>query len=91
LVIVTQRRVTAHRIERGHVQHLTDTRTATGDMSSAVPLATIVIIRSHADQGTNLLARELPELGQTGEQCAAVYFADRRHGLQQFALGLPLG
>jgi hypothetical protein len=44
LVIVTPRRVTAHRTERGHVEHLTDTPTAPGDMSSAVPLATIVII-----------------------------------------------
>src|SRR5215813_9011715 len=75
----------------GLVQHLTNTRTAAGNMSSAVPLATIVIIGSHADQGTNLLAHELPELGQTGEQRAAVYFADGRHGLQQFALGLPQG
>ena len=36
-------------------------------MSSAVPLATVVIIGSHADQGSNLLARELPEFGQAGE------------------------
>jgi hypothetical protein len=43
----------------GLVQHLTNTRTAAGNMSSAVPLATIVIIGSHADQGTNLLAHEL--------------------------------
>ena len=51
LIIRAQRRVTAHRTERGHVQHLTNTRTAAGNMSSAVPLATIVIIGSHADQG----------------------------------------
>jgi hypothetical protein len=36
-------------------------------------------------------AHELPEFGQAGEQGAAVYLADRRHGLQQFALDLPRG
>jgi len=41
LVIGAQRRVTAHRTERGHVQHLTNTRTAAGNMSSTVPLATL--------------------------------------------------
>src|SRR5215469_6289335 len=61
LVIGAQLWVTAHRTERGHVQHLTHPRTTAGNMSPAVPLATVVIIGRYADQGTNLLARERSE------------------------------
>ena len=44
MVIGAQRRVTAHRTERGHLQHLTNTRSAAGNMTSAMPLPAVIIM-----------------------------------------------
>src|SRR5713226_9517705 len=77
--------------EGGHVQHLAHTCAATGDMPAAVPLAAVILVGRHADQGTNLLARELAEFGQSRQQGAAAHLGDRRHGFEQLTLSLPDG
>ena len=86
-----QNRVVTHRREGGQIQHVTNGRTSTPHAPSPAQGAAVTIEWRDADQGGDLLAVELAQFGQTGDQGQDGDVPEPLDLAQQFGLGLPGG
>src|SRR5262249_49543136 len=71
----------------GHVEGGAHGGAATGDGAAAAHGAAVAVDRSNADEGSDLAAVEMAELGQLGDQGAQRRFADPGHAGQEIGIG----
>src|SRR5262249_42448371 len=69
--------------EGGHVEDVTDRHPTTIDAAMSLELAAVEVIWCEADEGGDLLAAHLPELGQQGDERDGQHRADAWHRGQQ--------
>jgi hypothetical protein len=82
--------VAAFGAECGHVQRIPDGTAPTANGSNAHELSTIAIEGCHTDQGGNLLAIELSQLGKFSQESRRRRDSDARHGGHEVDLVLPV-
>jgi hypothetical protein len=83
-------RVASSRGERGHVEQATDRRASSPDCPLASELAAVSIEGSQADQGGDLLAIELAQFGDFGDERGAGHRSDAGNALKEVGFVVPV-
>src|SRR5262249_21912633 len=78
-----ERRIMLDRDQAGHVERGADLDTAPLDLALAAKSAAVPVYRGDTGQGSDLVAIDLAELGQLGDQSAGDDIADAGHALQE--------
>src|SRR5947209_13509680 len=82
----TQGGVVSAGTERSEVQDTADVAASAGDEAFAALLAAVAVEGSNADQGGDLLAVELAQFGDLGDERHASDRSDAGHALEQLQL-----
>ena len=77
------------RDQAGHVERRPDFDTATLDLALTAIVAAVPVHRGNPGQGGDLVAIDLAEFGQLGDQGAGDDIADAGHALQEILFGAP--
>ena len=73
-----------------HVECAADVGASGLDGTGSTTGSAVAVEGGHTDECGDLLAVELAEFGQFGDECACGGGSDARRGLQEFGLGPPL-